>query len=283
MPPKKTQKKSKADDDFAILEEQQKLAAAAKEKAKKEQAEQAKLQAAKEAEESKKAKEAEAARIEAMKALPPLFVDDIVKALVEMKGGIENPMRDMCWLAYTLNNFFAFVLETHRRLFIRTEAAPEGEPVLRFEVHDLEDVENCDHSWNVIHAASGIYSVDVTIGQFPRYGYERDANEAPNFMPVKAPSRLIKQGEKKAHKGVIAKDGGVLPENGITTLKAGVAAGQTKKYLAFLSSAANGRYGKMNAAEQKTARILNGQGSASSFAEVHEKLATKFFTADLLK
>lgn len=282
MPPK-NQKKAKEDDDFAFLEQQAKLAAAAKDKLKEEKAEQAKVQAAKKAEDAKKAKADEDARIATMQALAPVYVDEVVRTLVEMKGGLEAPMRDMCWLAYTLNNFFAFVIETHRRLLIRTEAAPEGEPVLRFECHDLEPIENCEHSWNVFHTASGIYSVDVTLRQFPRYGYRRDDNQAEGYVPTKGPSRLIKLGETKAHQGVIAKDGGVLPESGTTIVKNGVPAGKTKKYLSFLSEAGSGRFGKMSAVEQKTARILNSQGSANSFADVQEKLAAKFYTADLLK
>lgn len=283
MPPKKSQKKNKDDDELAFLEEQAKLASAAKEKAAKEKAEQTKLLAAKQAEDAKKAKAEEEARAAMMEALPPIYVDEVVKSLVEMKGGLDAPLRDMCWLSYALNNFFAFVLETRRRLYIRTEACKEGEPVIRFECHDLQDVDNCDHTWNVFHAASGIYCVDVTLRQFPRYGFERDSNPAEGYVPVKGQSRLVKQGEKKNHQGFIAKDGGVLPENGITTLKKGVAVGQTKKYLSFLADAANSRFNKMNAAEQKTARILHNQGSASSFAEVQEKLSAKFYTPDLLK
>eukprot|EP00744_Colponema_vietnamica_P012014 GILI01016871.1.p2 GENE.GILI01016871.1~~GILI01016871.1.p2 ORF type:complete len:286 (-),score=125.70 GILI01016871.1:198-1055(-) len=283
MPPKQSQKKAKEADDFAFLEEQAKLASSAKDKLKEQKAEQAKAKAVKDAEDAKKAKAEEETRIAAMQALPPVYVDEVVRTLVELKGGLDSPMRDMCWLAYCLNNFFAFVVETHRRLHVRTEAAKEGEPVLRFECHDLEPIENCEHSWNVIHTPSGIYSIDVTLRQFPRYGYQRDEVQAEGYVPTKGASRLIKLGETKTHQGVIAKDGGVLPESGSTIVKHGVPAGRTKKYLSFLAEAGSNRVAKMSPAEQKTAHILHAQGSANSFADVQEKLAAKFYTADLLK
>lgn len=304
MPPKSkktanagSKKNNKVDPDLAFLKEQQEIVSVTIQKMNKEKEMTDKIKAQKQIDEKKRLAELEKDNAAKAQLLPPIFVNDVAKEVVDMKGAANASMRDMSWLSYTVNNFFSFVLESHRKLFMRTPAEPEsGEPVISYTVHDISEDENTPHSWNLVTVASGVYAIDCSLKQFDatggRYGFRRDTAPEDGWVPVKGWSRLLPLSTptggsneaaadvdslvKNIHKGFPAKDGGILPIDGAPiTTKAGVPAGTTKKYHSFLSDANAGRFHRMSAAEQRTAKILNNQKSATAFREIHDKLEKK--------
>eukprot|EP00758_Cryptobia_borreli_P009681 Tbor_TRINITY_DN5500_c6_g3::TRINITY_DN5500_c6_g3_i1::g.12842::m.12842 len=298
MPPKTkkpangaSKKSNKVDPDMEFLKEQQKIVAQTSQKMKQEKEAADKIKAQKKLDDDKRQQEADKENATKAQQLPPIFVDDVAKEVVVMKGGVSAHMRDMSWLSYTINNFLSFVLESHRRLYMRTPAEPEnGEPVISYTVHDISEDDNAPHSWNLVTVASGVYAIDCTLKQFDapggRYGFRRDTAPEEGWVPVKGLSRLIPlsaptdEGAANAniHKGFPAKDGGILPIDGTPIMsKEGVPVGTTKKYHSFLSDANAGRFHHMSAAEQRTAKILHNQKSAPAFRDIHDRLEKKLF------
>ncbi len=294
MPPKKSNnsKKKAEDDDDKFLEEQMATQAA----------QAAKLAAEKHASDARTAekqqKQAEAdkaqrlAKAKAAQDLPPIFVDDVVKRVVEISHNCNlsavsstrqgNHMNDMCWIAYVINNFLSLAVESNRFVSMRTILHPHGERVLSFEVHD-DRQPNEQHSWNVITTQTGVYAIDVTLEQFipaGRYGYRRDIREDEGWIPVKAASRLVVPAAGGAAEptplvGIIAIDGGILPD-GPVVVSAGVPDGTYKKYMRFLADAHSGRFNKMTAEERRAGEILFKNKAIPQWLKLHEKLIEQF-------
>ncbi len=292
MPPKKNSKKKVDDDDDKFLEEQMAVAAAAAAKlAAEKQASDAK-QAEKRKEQEKLQLAERLARAKAAQDLPPIFVDDVAKRVVEISQNCNlsavsstkqgNHMNDMCWIAYVINNFLSLAVENNRFVSMRTILHPHGERVISFEVHD-DRQPNEQHSWNVITVGSGTYCIDVTLEQFipaGRYGYRRDNCEEDGWVPVKAASRLVVPpaavgAEASRLVGVIAVDGGILPD-GPVVVNAGVPDGTYKKYMRFLSDAHSGRFNKMTAEERRAGEILFKNKAVPQWLKLHEKLIEHF-------
>ena len=275
-------KKKKGDDDeMAFLIEQQKAAAALEAKAKaKAKADKAKAdEKAREA--AVKQKAADAERKQALSLLPPLYVDDVTKALFEKHGGESYHFRDFQYLAYVLYNFFALTAEMKRPMYIRS--AP-GDAVKSIGCMDIDDKDGSVHSWNTFTTASGkTFAVDVTLKQFEpsgRYGQKRDANaEALGWVPVEGPSRLVTS-NGEPHVGSPAKDGGILPPEGVMAVK-DIKPGHAAEYMKFLTNARCGRFNNMSASEAATARVLYKQKAVARLVEGHEFLTAKIIDEPL--
>ena len=293
MAPKTNTKKKAEDDDDKFLDEQMAVAAAAAKSLAAENAAALAKQAERQRELAKAQEAERLARAKAAQDLPPIFVDDVAKKVVEISQNCnltatsstklgQNHMSDMCWIAYVINNFLSFAVENHRYISMRTILQPHGEKVVSFEVHD-DRQPNEQHSWNVITVGSGSYAIDVTLEQFipsGRYGYRRDAKEEDGWIPVKGSSRLLAPQASGAAPtplvGLIAVDGGILPE-GPVVVEGGVAEGTYKKYLRFLSDAHSGRFNKMSAAERRAGEILFKNKAVPQWLKLHEKLIEHFF------
>ena len=283
--PKKKQGKGAADDDDDdLLNQLQATAEVAAKKLAEEQKKEEQKKAEKAKAEEEQRKLAAIARAVAIAKLGPLFIDEVSQKLYEMMktedgGKMVNP----CWMSYVLNNFLAFCVESKREIKLRTPAAPEvGEAILSFEVDDLGPEDGSPHSWNVLTTQSGVHAIDLALHLFQpngRYGFKANPKFTEEaFVAVPAHSRLVKDKSEDgaAHVGVVASDGGILPDTGKTVVADGVPAETTSKYIAFLRAAGAHRFSKMSKAEEKTARNITGK-VVNQFIDFHKKLEEKFF------
>eukprot|EP01084_Bolivina_argentea_P157436 274360_1 len=68
----------------------------------------------KKAEKARADEAAEKKRVKALSALPPVYINDVAELVFEKYGGEKGQFRDQCYVAYAMNNFWSYVVETKR-------------------------------------------------------------------------------------------------------------------------------------------------------------------------